>query len=211
MANTPELGPWLGVVSSPRPRPAPGQVPLDDIRIALVDRLLAEAHQARPDWMAAWQVAVDRATARTLEIVTERANRAAEGSRAPERVVRLALPGEEDMGILRTRIESAGIPLEMVVKAAGEKPDPLHSVSRIGGAVEESWLDLERVVAGFGGEWAGRSAGVARWRRPTRAVWAASGVAVVAAVVTGLVIGGYLPAPGWFAPVVAWWWSLPWP
>lgn len=211
MADALELGPWLGVVSSPRSRPAPGQVPLDDIRIDLVGRLLVEAHQPRPDWMAAWQLAVERTTARTQEFVVDRAARAAQSSLAPERIARQAVPSAEDLGILRTRAESAGIPLEVAARAADQRPDIGHAFSRIGGAVEESWLDLERVVAGFAREWAGRAGWVSRWRRPATSLWVASGLVVVAALVAGLVLGGYLPAPAWLAPIVAWWWSLPWP
>jgi len=211
MSPEPELGPWLGVVASARPRPAPGLVPLDDIRLALVSRLLEEAHRPGPDWLAAWHEAVRASTARTTEVLARRAADAAAASRAPERVAREARPGEEDLQILAARIESAGIPLEEVVSSLPTGGDPGRHFSRIGGALEDSWLALERVVGLAAGEWSRRAATVQAWRRPTAPLWIVSGSLLLLAGLVGLVLGGHLPAPAWFAPVVDWWWGLPWP
>jgi hypothetical protein len=211
MAPDPELGPWLGVVASPRPRPAPGLVPLDEIRLVLVSRLLEEAHRASPDWLAAWHNAVAAATARTTEVLGRRALDAATASRAPERVAREARPGDGDLRILAARIESAGIPLEQVVSSLPPGDEPGRHFSRIGGAVEDSWLELERVVGSTASEWARLAAAVEAWRRPTGRLWLASGGLLLLAALVGLVLGGHLPGPAWFGPVVDWWWSLPWP
>lgn len=211
MSPDPELGPWLGVLASPRPRPAPGLVPLDDIRLALVSRLLEEAHRGSPDWLAPWRDAVGAATGRTTEVLVRRAADAAAASRAPERVAREATPGEGDLRILAARIESAGIPLEEVVNALPAGGEPGRHFSRIGGALEDSWLELERVVGATASEWSRRAAAVEAWRRPTGRLWLASGALLLLAALVGLVLGGHLPGPAWFAPVIDWWWSLPWP
>jgi hypothetical protein len=211
MSPDPELGPWLGVVASPRPRPAPGLVPLDDIRLTLVSRLLEEAHRSSPDWLAAWHDAVRAATARTTEVLVRRAADAATASRAPEGVAREAKPGEGDLRILAARIGSAGIPLEGVVSSLPTGGEPGPPFSRIGGAVEDSWLELERVVGSTAAEWSRRAAAVEAWQRPTAPLWMASGGLLLLAALLGLVLGGHLPAPAWFDPVIDWWWSLPWP
>ncbi len=211
MSPDPELGPWLGVLASPRPRPAPGLVPLDDIRMALVSRLLEEAHRPSPDWLAAWLDAARAATARTTDILVQRAADAATASRAPERVAREAKPGEEDLRILAARIESAGIPLEEVLNSLPSGGESGRHFSRIGGALEESWLELERVVGSTAAEWARLAAAVEAWRRPTAPLWIASSAVLLLAALVGLVLGGHLPGPAWFAPVIDWWWSLPWP
>ncbi|MDZ4673951.1 MAG: hypothetical protein SGI84_05820 [Gemmatimonadota bacterium] len=201
-----EFGPWLGVVASPKHRPAPGRVNLDSARLALVQRFLEAAHAPAPDWMAAWDPVIDSVSQQVVDQVRAGATAAVRASLAPERVVRTALPDEDDLRILRAQIGSAGIPLEQA--AAGSMA---HSFATIGGAVEESWLALETMVAAVIEEWRPRIAAVAAWRRPTTGLWIGTGVGATAAIGVGLVIGGYLPAPAWLEPVISWWWSLPWP
>lgn len=207
-AAAPELGPWLGVVAGARPRPAPGGVALDDIRLALVSRLFLQARAPDPDWLAAWSPAVRATTARLEEYLRLRVAQAAATSRAPARVVRQAEPTGEDLQVMAARLDAAGIPLEAAVAAgaAGAGAFP-----RIGGAVEEAWLGLEATVASIATAWIPRIDALEAWRRPVLPLWVASGVLVLVAVVAGAWLGGYLPSPAWFAPVHDLWWSLPWP
>lgn len=206
-----EFGPWLGVVAGPRPRPAPGQISLDTARMTLLGRLLDEAHRPAPDWLAPWTQVTETVAAQVVDSLRVRAAAAAAASHAPERVARIAHLGDDDVRIVQARIASTGIPLEQAVAAlpAGAAFD--RAFPAVGGAVEESWLGLERMVATVVGEWAPHIATVATWRRPTTPLWIGTAVALTGAILLGLVVGGYLPAPGWFQPVVAWWWSLPWP
>jgi hypothetical protein len=206
-----EFGPWLGVVASPKPRPAVGQLSLDSVRLGLVTRLLTESHQEAPDWVAAWQAAVEEAVRHTLATLDRRVAAAAAASRAPERVARQAVPDADDIRILRARLASSGIPLELAIETLPRDAAPARSFPSIGAAVEESWLGLERMVESVVGEWTPRIAAVAAWRRPTLWLWVASGIAAGGALTFGLAIGGYVDASAWFRPVVSWWWSLPWP
>ena len=206
-----EFGPWLGVVASPRPRVAPGQVNLDAARLALIQRLLEQAHQTAPDWLAAWQPLADAITAQVVELLRTQAATAALVSLAPERVASHALPAEDDIRILHARIASAGIPLEQAVAGIRTDFPTEQSFPSVGGAVEESWLALERVVASIVGEWSARVAEVERWRRPTAWLWVATLGTLTVTLLVGLAIGGFLKAPAWFQPVIRWWWSLPWP
>lgn len=205
-----EFGPWLGVVAAPRPRPTPGQLDLDPVRQALVQRLLEQAHTPDPDWLAAWHPVTDTVLELLSGDLHARATAAGQASLAPDKVVRSAQLDEEDRRILRARLASAAIPLEQVVAARAGSLGP-RGFPAVGGAVEESWLTLEATVAAVAGEWAPRVAAVARWRRPLRRLWWATAIAVAAATVLGLLLGGYLPAPRWLEPLVTWWWSVPWP
>lgn len=198
-----EIGPWLGVLASPRARAAPGGVALDDIRLALVSALLERGPEGAGAWLAAWSEAVGATTARVCATLESAAAEAARHSRAPQRVARAARPGEDDQRIISAKIASAGIPLE---RAAA---DP--ALSRLGGAAEDAWLELERVVAAVMAEWQGPIRALAAWRRPLAPLWALSGVLAGLAILVGLMIGGHLPAPAWFQPVTDWWWRLPWP
>lgn len=203
-----EIGPWLGVVASPRPRPDPGGVPLDDVRLALVDRLLREGGRGAAAWRAAWEDAVGKAVRATVTAINEATAEAAARSLAPERVVRPAQPDPDDVRMIQARLGSAGIPLETAT-AQGDGADvPL---SRLGGALEEAWLELEELVAATVREWLPRARVVAAWRRPRGPLWIGTAALLLLALVTGLMLGGYLPPPAWFRPFTNWWWSLPWP
>lgn len=198
-----EIGPWLGVLASPRTRAAPGGVPLDDIRLALVSTLLERGPEGADTWLAAWSEAVHASTARVCATLESAAAAAARHSRAPERLARAARPDEDDQRVIGAKIDSAGIPLERAAL------DP--TLPRLGGAAEESWLELERVVATVMAEWQAPIRALAAWRRPMAPLWILTGVLFGLALLVGLMIGGYLPAPAWLQPVTDWWWRLPWP
>lgn len=208
MISREEIGPWLGVVASPRPRPAPGGVVLDAVRLALVDRLLRGGAGGAAAWLAAWEEAVGQAGGATVAAINQAVTDAAARSLAPERVVRSAQPDADDVRMIHARLESTGIPLEAAAALGDGAPVPL---SRLGGALEEGWLELERMVAAIVQEWQPRARLVGAWRRPQAPLWVGSAALVLLALVLGLMLGGYLPSPGWFEPFTNWWWSLPWP
>lgn len=203
-----EIGPWLGVVTSPRPRPVPEGLPLDTLRLALVNRLLMEGHAGPAAWMAAWQEAVNGAVQYTVAAIAESAAGAARASRAPARVARRARPGADDVRVIRARLESAGIPLEAVAES---RADGEVSLARLGSALEEAWLELERTAAAVLAEWRPEVQAVAAWRRPTGNLWMVTAALLLAVLLLGLMIGGHLPVPAWFEPMIDWWWRLPWP
>ncbi len=203
-----EIGPWLGVVASPRPRPAPGGVALDAVRLALVDRLLRGGAGGAAPWLAAWEEAVGQAVGLTVTTINQFATDAATRSLAPERVVRAAQPDPGDVRMIEARLASTGIPLETAAAHGDGAQLPL---SRLGGALEEAWLELERTVTAIVQEWQPRARLVAAWRRPQAPLWIGTAALVLLAIVTGAMLGGYLPSPGWFRPFTNWWWSLPWP
>jgi hypothetical protein len=99
------------------------------------------------------------------------------------------------------------VPLEQF---EGEPADP-ETDRRRGAALERSWDGAVRVASGDVARWRSIGAQVEAWRRPMRIFWVAMAFAVIALAVLAAWLGGQLPAPAWFAPVAAWWWSLPWP
>ena len=206
-----ELGPWLGVVAAARPRPVTGDVRLDDIRLRLATELFRERQRPAPDWLGPWGVAVVAATTQTLDWLVAMAEEAQRASRAPERVARLGRPDEDEVRIIRARLESAGIPLEEAVQGGPAGDSSATGLARVGGAIEESWLELEAAVRTVAAEWRPKVGAVRHWRRPTGPLWALTAAVAGAAFLVGLMIGGYLPAPRWAAPLIGWWWSLPWP
>lgn len=208
MISREEIGPWLGVVASPRPRPAPGGVALDAVRLALVDRLLRGGEAGAAAWLAAWEEAVGQAVGLTVTAINQAATEAAARSLAPERVVRSAQPDPDDVRMIQARLESTGIPLETAAAPGDGVQVPW---SRLGGALEEGWLELERMVTAIVQEWRPRARLVAAWRRPQAPLWIGTATLLLLALVTGLMLGGYLPSPAWFKPFTTWWWSLPWP
>jgi hypothetical protein len=71
--------------------------------------------------------------------------------------------------------------------------------------LEASWLLLEDRVEGELGRFDAVLDRVARWRKPWLPVLLTGGAALGLAVWLGLVLGGYLPAPGFLASLVAAW------
>ena len=55
------------------------------------------------------------------------------------------------------------------------------------------------------------AAELSAWRRPLRPVLVVGGGVVMLTLIVAAWLGGWLPAPAWFAPIGAWVWSLPWP
>jgi len=222
----PELGPLLGRLAHPEPR-GPAGFPLDDIRLDLLSALYARTGLARrefadrkPDlarhqlsreaWLVVWQDAARRAADRVLERVDQEVAAAAAESRMPAKALARVAPGDEERRVTRNRISSAGIPLEQIEPpelAAHWEDGLLHAAM----ALDASWERLERVVLEELAAHAGTVERVRRWRRPRALLWVGSAAGVTLALLLGLSLGGYLPAPGLLGVLQGWFWSLPWP
>ena len=222
----PELGPLLGRLAHPEPR-GPALFPLDDIRLDLLSALYARSGLARrefadrkPDlarhqlsrevWLAVWQDAAGRAADRVLEQMDQDLADAAAESRMPAGVRERMKPGEEDRRVTRNRIMSAGIPLEQIdpPETATQWEDGLLRAAM---ALDASWERLEQVVLEERAAYLGSVERVRRWRRSRAVLWAGAAAGITLALLLGLSLGGYLPAPGPLGALQDWFWSLPWP
>lgn len=221
----PELGPLLGRVSTPARRGPPG-LPLDDVRRKLLTTLYDHAGSARRDlsagraaaararlnhaaWLGVWKEALQTTTARVLAEIDHRFAAAAAESRLPARLLARAKPAGDDRRTVGARLSAAGIPLERAADPAlGE--DWSEGLLRIAMALDSSWDRLEQVVTDELESWQADVERVRRWRRPTGPLWALTGVTLLLAILLGLSIGGYLPAPGPLQWIQQWFWSIPW-
>lgn len=222
----PEIGPLLGRLASPAPR-GPDAFPLDAVRLDLAGALFARAGVARREmeagrvdlarhqlsreaWLAAWRDAVSLVATACLEELERRFRAAAEESRMPARVLAGRVPDEEDRQVITSRLESAGIPLETAPPPEDAEPwaDGLLRVSM---AADESWERLERTVVAELASWQADVDAVRAWTRPRPLLWTVSALAFGASLGLGLMLGGFLPAPGPLGAIQQWFWSLPWP
>ncbi len=201
-------------------------MPLDDLRWALLTGLYGRADLARRElaagradtarsqlsyevWLALWSDTV-RAAAGRLQAELDRRFAAAAGeSRIPNGKLADYTPTEEDRGTILARIQAAGIPLEQAAAVEGV-PWP-QAILRSAMALDAAWERLEAVVSGELADWEPDVSAVRAWRRPITPLWIATGVALGTALLLGLSLGGYLPAPGPLEALRRWWWNLPWP
>ncbi|HEX9893014.1 MAG TPA: hypothetical protein VGA78_03775 [Gemmatimonadales bacterium] len=226
IGSVPELGPLLGRFSSPAAR-GPEALPLDDLRRNLLGLLYQQGSAARREltagrpegarvqlalsaWLALWTDAVKATADRLLGEIDRRIELAGAQSRFPERRLALAKPSEEDRRVVRARLAAAGIPLERVSppEQASDWPDGLLRVAM---ALDASWERLERVVTDELLVWQRDVDRVRAWRRPTGPLWAITVAVLLLALLLGLSVGGYLPAPGPLRLLQQWFWSLSWP
>lgn len=203
-----ELGPWLGVLGAVRPRPGP--LDLDDLRIGFVTRIFTSPTTNPTKVLEYWSELVEAVARRLLDRITADIDLAAAESLCPVKWRQAWIMAPDEIRAVGNRLASSAIPLEDLAAqyAAGGGELPLN---RIGNALELSWLELEEMVGIVLYESQARVAAVRNWRRPTGPLWVIAVSLLLAASLSGLMIGGYLPAPGWMEPVIAWWWSLPWP
>lgn len=222
----PEIGPLLGRLATCDPR-GPAAFPLDDVRYNLLGGLYARAGLARREmaagrvdtarhqlsrdaWLADWRGAAATVTQQCLAEIDGRFGAAAAESRMPRRVLERWVPTAEDRLVIRSRIESTGIPLERV-RPPETAADWQDGLLRAAMALDESWQRLERAVVAELGDWDGDVTAVRAWRRPSRPLWLLSAMTLALALALGLSLGGYLPAPGPLGTLQRWFWSLPWP
>ncbi|HET9133374.1 MAG TPA: hypothetical protein VFN90_03640 [Gemmatimonadales bacterium] len=196
------LGSALGHLADP-----PREAPYEALRLDLLDRVVQVAAADGTAWVTAWD-----ATSRALaDAVLAEARDAIQGAaryaRFPSRRVAALLPDAETADALLQRLRAAGIPLETLATRA-TTPDITRERAA---AMEAAWHEARQIALGDLARWRAIAGEIAAWRRPLRGVLLASTVAVVIVAILAAWLGGWLPAPGWFAPIGTWFWSLPWP
>lgn len=153
----PELGPWLGRLAAPPAPPAPGAVPLDDIRLALATDTLDLAGAARDfadgerpaavsalrsrDWRAAWDRAVSGAAGRVKEAIDERLDRAAAESRYPARALARLKVREGEQAAIAARLGAGAIPFEQALARLDELSSPATRGGVEGEAAFAAWWE----------------------------------------------------------------------
>lgn len=235
MPLLPELGPHLGALCAPAQR-ATGWVPLDDVRLDLATRLLDLASAARAfgddraavvgalrrrDWLDLWDAAHATTTDRVVAAIDQRFAHAAAEARYPRtRTAALAVSADERAAV-HARLGAGAAPFvaaldrmeQRATAASGSGPGGAQAfggwwdaVTDAGRRLEAAWAAVERAVEAEGRRWAPEVEQVRAWRRPAWPPWVASGVLLTGATWLGLVLGGYIPAPGWLRPFAEWWW-----
>jgi hypothetical protein len=211
------------------PDPAALRPELETVRIDLVGSLFERGRAARrrlaegdadgartmlgPSvWLELWDRAAAHASAAFKGAVEQELREAGAFSRYSPRRLRALMPTAEDARVLSAKFSAAGIGLESAApQLSNPGVDWQEALRRAAGELEEGWRQLRNVAELEHASWSGRVTLVREWRRPWRPL-VLGGLAALAAVTwIGLVIGGYLPVPGWFRPVAEWAWSLPWP
>jgi hypothetical protein len=225
----PELGPLLGRLAGRWPAPPGGDAGLEAVRLALVSALFDRAGAARARlaagdpaaaadalgptvWLEAWERAVGAASGAVVGEIVRRLREAAAASRFSAARLSASLPREEDKRILEARLSAAGIGFEEAVTGltAGRLPWE-EALRHAAGELESAWERLEIAAHRELAVWDTRAAAIREWRRPWTPLIIAAAALLTVAGWLGLVLGGYLPAPGWFRPVAEWVWNLPWP
>ncbi len=230
--RVPELGPSLGrvVVGTGR---TPGGIDLAAVRLRLAARVIDLAGEARrraplrdreealraidrKAWLGAWEETVDGVIDLMIDQANTRIRWEAEHVRMPKRRLQQLLVTPQERRTLHARVGSsaAGLvkSLDQVescipAAAAGKSGDGMRAWQRAltlaARRLEASWLSLEDAVAEESSRWDAVVDRVSRWRKP---LWP---VVLVGVLVTGvgtwvgLVFGGYLEAPDWFASLWA--------
>ncbi|MEZ4586819.1 MAG: hypothetical protein R2909_10495 [Gemmatimonadales bacterium] len=225
----PELGPWLGRLPEVARRDTEDDFALDPVRWAMVSELFERADAARDfllagdaegartaldraAWLAVWSPVVGHVAGRIEAALAARVARAARVSAASPRQLEPLVLHDDDLAVLRAKLDAAAIPLEReLARAPARGSEWLAQIRRACHALEASWNELEATARG---ELAARRPAIDRVARsePRRLLWWTSiGVAAAGAGWLGLALGGYLPAPAWLAPFADWFWGLPWP
>jgi len=165
-------------------------------------------------WLEAWEEAVGTAGELLSDHLGRQFDAHARAVRLPRRLRRKHRPTAVGRGALAARLGSAGAPLvatlvglEPVGAAAVDATDLepaaveqwqnlLRTAAR---RLEAAWLDLEHRLEAELQTAQTALDDVAQWRRPWWPVVAVGTIVMVAATWLGLVLGGYLTPPSWFA------------
>jgi hypothetical protein len=232
----PELGPHLGRLCA-LAEPGERWVVLDDIRLDLAtgvlelaaaargfgdDRGAVVASLRRHEWLGEWDKALTRAAERTVETIDGAFAAAAAVSRYPaRRLAALRVTGDERDAI-SARLGAGAAPFVAALDrmdqltaaaahrgAAGEAAFAAwwHAVIDVARKLEAAWESLERAARAEQERWTPEIAVVRTWRRPAWPLWTVTALVVSVALGLGLVLGGYLRAPGWLRPFAELWWS----
>jgi molybdenum-dependent DNA-binding transcriptional regulator ModE len=178
------------------------------------EREAALAGLGRAVWLEAWEEAV--AGVAELLAIRISGSLAAEARAAgmPGRRRRKLEFGPAEEGALAARLGSAGAELVPLLDLLEERINPALSATALerdamaewqealttsARRLEAAWLELELAVEVEELRWRRVADEVAAWRKPLWPVVLVIVPALGVAVWLGLVLGGYLDAPGWFA------------
>ncbi len=193
------IGSAIGRLGDP-----PRHEPLDHHRLSLVDRLVeAGADSAPAAWVDAWRVTAAGIDAQVQQEVVEEIRTAAAESRYPAKLIGSRMPNQDARESLTNRLTAAGIPLEKLDLHA-----PLAARAAAAAAAWDDGMVIARRELRI---WRGVADEVAAWQRPWWPLAAILAALWLLVLVPAAWIGGLLPAPGWWASVSEWFWSLPWP
>lgn len=201
---TTALAPELGHLAAP-----PQPVPYDDIRLALLDAIIAAKAAGRMDqeaWETAFSGAMRSLRMRLLAEAEAGSVAAADHSRYPARRLRALLPDADAADTLLHRLLAEGMPLE---RFEGLDDDPVTRRARAA-ALEMSWEGATRVALAENAHWRAVAARMANWRRPTAPLWTISIMLLLGTALVAAWLSGTLPAPHWFRPINDFWWRW-WP
>jgi hypothetical protein len=222
----PELGPLLGRLVAPPAERSPIEAGFDQVRLELLSALFDRAREARDllaggdepaahsalgggVWLGVWEQAVSAVTRAVSGEIELRIREAATLSRYPRKRLAAALPDAEALRLLAARLSATGIELEAALERLGELSRPWQEgLRRAAGELEAAW---ERLLATAREElltWDQRAAAIRAWRRPWQPLLLVSAVLFGLAIWLGLVLGGFLSAPGWLRPLTDWVWNL---
>lgn len=229
LMTLPELGPLLGRLIEVPAELTPADAALDVARVQMLTTLFQHAAAARallargdtsaaravlgrPAWLEVWERAVSDASSAITAEITQRLRDAATTSRLPARRLAALLPGPEDRRVLAARLSAAGIGLEAAVFQLDDASTPwTDALRRTAGELEAAWEQLGVTAHRELSTWDQRSAEIRQWKRPWTPLVMIGLLLLGFTTWLGLVLGGYLSAPGWLRPIAQWFWNLPWP
>jgi hypothetical protein len=171
-----------------------------------------------PVWLETWEEVVKGVTAALVAHVDARLVAGAAAVRMPRRLRRkVPLDAAEGRGV-GGRLGAAAAGLVPALDALHERTERLRTATAAEYAaldewqealliaarrLEAAWLGLEEQVRAELDRWDGVVADLARWRRPLWPIATVGIPALILAALLGLVMGGYLPTPGWLAALWA--------
>jgi len=235
--SVPELGPSLGRLTAPATGGESWWADLDPVRYQLVTDIFELAGRARaagdphkrmaaldPEgWIAAWDRAVAACAERLVKAIDTKLLAAAAEARMPRRRKRVVTLAPAEARAILVRLGAGAGPFltsldaikqERSAAEASNASDPAgyeaweRALTTAARRLEAAWLALEDTVRREQAGWTPEVERVRSWRRPWWPVIAVEALLLGAAVYLGLVIGGYLAAPEWLQPLVAWWWEF---
>lgn len=224
----PELGPLLGKLAAADASDLRDRE-LEPVRLELLTAVFDRAGRARElvargdavgaltflgreTWLEIWERAVAGVTAAVMTAIERQLREAATVSRIGRQRLAARLPSAEDRRILAARLSAAGMGLERRSIELGTSGALWGDTLRvIAGELAAAWEIAATLAHQEFAFWDRRIAEVRAWRRPWRPLAIGGATAIAVATWLGLVLGGYLPAPGFLKPLADWYWSIGWP